>query len=90
MPSGRLVRAAGGCRVLIPYGGDVLVFPWTGSRRLQTLSLAFVAREFKSAHFGHAIEVDNCAVAGVKSYLKELADGDVPDGEKPPGWQSRT
>lgn len=68
-------------RSIIPYGNGALIFPWVGTKKLQTLLLAFLARNFEAASFGHSIEIQEIALPGVETFLSELVDGDAPTGE---------
>ncbi|MBY5494633.1 helicase-related protein [Rhizobium leguminosarum] len=67
---------------ILSYGDGVLVFPWLGSRKKQTLSLAMMAKGFQSTSFGHVIELQGCDPAGAKKALQEIADGAVPDADE--------
>lgn len=69
-------------RSIIAHGEGVLVFPWTGTKKLQTLSLALLARDFKASHFGHVIELQECEVEGVRKALEEMAGSPAPNGKK--------
>ena len=66
-------------RSIIPYGNGALVFPWVGTKKLQTLALAFLARNFEAASFGHSIEIQDVGPPGVETFLAKLADGDTPN-----------
>ncbi|MFW8610154.1 DEAD/DEAH box helicase [Rhizobium beringeri] len=68
-------------RSVIPYGNGSLIFPWIGTKKLQTLMLAFLARNFEASSFGHSIEVQEVNVSGVETFLRTLADADPPNGE---------
>ncbi len=65
-------------RSIVSYGDGALVFPWTGTKKLNTLTLTFMAKDFKASSFGHLIEVQSCDSSGVIAFLREIADGDVP------------
>lgn len=66
-------------RSILSHGNGVLIFPWLGTKKVQTLTLALLAKGFEAGHFGHSIEMQNCDVVGVKSVLSEMAEGSVPD-----------
>lgn len=66
-------------RSVIPYGDGALVFPWVGSKKLLTLSLAFLAKNFEASHFKHTIDIQGCDQSGVEACLERLAAGDIPD-----------
>lgn len=66
---------------IIPYGNGALIFPWVGTKKLQTLMLAFLARNFEAASFGHSIEIQNVGPTGTEAFLQELATGNTPTGE---------
>jgi ATP-dependent helicase Lhr and Lhr-like helicase len=65
-------------RNIIPYGDGVIVFPWVGTKKLATLTLAFQSREFKTSQLAFAIELQECEVDGVMRYTKAFAEGDIP------------
>lgn len=69
-----------GTRTIIEYGDGVLILPWVGTKKLQTLMLALLARKFEASSFGHAIEIQDTDAARVKTYLTTLAEGGPPDG----------
>ncbi|MFS2151421.1 DEAD/DEAH box helicase [Rhizobium sp. Rhizsp42] len=68
-------------RSLLPYADGTLILPWVGTRKLTTLALAFMTREFQAAQFQYAIELQNCDPDGVEECLKRWASGDVPSAE---------
>lgn len=63
---------------LMPYGEGVLVLPWLGTRKLDTLALALQNKDFKCVRFSHAIELQECTLSGVETFLNSIADGEVP------------
>ncbi len=65
-------------RCLIPYGDGVVVFPWVGTRKLNTLALAFMSRDFKTTPLAFGIELQDCDMSGVERYLNAFAEGDLP------------
>ncbi|MER8523543.1 DEAD/DEAH box helicase [Mesorhizobium sp. M1076] len=69
-------------RSIITHGEGVLIFPWVGTRKLQTLTLALLAREFKASHFGHAIELQECEAGKAIETLQDIAGSPAPDGEE--------
>ena len=64
----------------IAFGNGVLIFPWTGTKKLRTLTLALQAREFKAGHFGHAVELQDCRPDAVYEVLAAMAAAPPPDG----------
>lgn len=64
----------------IAHGQGVLLFPWVGTRKLETLALALIAKQFKASSYHHSIEVSDCSVNGVLETLQEIADAPPPDG----------
>lgn len=68
-------------RSIIAHGEGVLVFPWVGTMKLRTLTLALLAREFKASHFGHAIELQECEAGKAMETLQDIAGSPAPDGE---------
>jgi ATP-dependent helicase Lhr and Lhr-like helicase len=65
---------------VIPYGTGALIFPWTGTRKLRTLFLALLNRNFEASQFGHVIELQECTMDGVLESLRELSSSPAPDG----------
>lgn len=65
-------------RSVVPYADGALVLPWVGTRKLTTLALAFLARDFRTAHYQHALELQDCDPEGVVECLRRWATGDVP------------
>jgi len=65
-------------RSVIAYGDGAILFPWVGSKKLQTMALSFLAKNFEASNFGHFIEAQGCTVEGVESHLRELVAGNVP------------
>jgi ATP-dependent Lhr-like helicase len=63
---------------VIPFGEGIILFPWVGSRKLKTLSLALQSANFQTTESGHAIEIAECTVDGLSSHLRDLARGKVP------------
>ncbi|MBK1792946.1 DEAD/DEAH box helicase [Devosia sp. WQ 349] len=59
-------------RGLIQVGRDVYVYPWAGSKRLGTLSVAFLAQKFVVAAGHHHLEIENCAPEAVDAALRAL------------------
>jgi ATP-dependent Lhr-like helicase len=45
---------------------------------MTTLALAFLARDFRTAQFQHAIELQDCDPEGVEQCLARWASGDLP------------
>lgn len=69
-----------GHRQVITFGRGVLLFPWVGTRKLETLVVGLLMREFKASSFHHVIAVDDCTVDGVEETLREIADAPAPHG----------
>lgn len=67
-----------GNRSVLPYADGVLVLPWTGTRKMTTLTLAFLAHNFRTAQYQHSIELQDCDPQGVEQCLARWASGDVP------------
>ena len=65
-------------RSVLPHADGVLVFPWIGTQKLTTLTLAFLARDFRTTQFQHAIELQDCDAEGVGQCLACWASGDLP------------
>lgn len=70
-----------GQKSVLPYAGGVLIFPWVGTLKLQTLSLALLATNYLSSNDTYSIEIQNCDVASVLATLGDLAAGPAPDGK---------
>lgn len=67
-------------RSIIAHGEGIIIFPWVGTRKLQTLSLALLTRDFKTSHFGHAVVLQECRVESVMETLEDIACAPPPDG----------
>ncbi|WP_234934219.1 DEAD/DEAH box helicase [Agrobacterium vitis] len=65
-------------RSILPYADGALVLPWIGTRKLNTLALAFLSRDFRTAQYQHSLELQDCDPEGVSQCLKRWAAGDVP------------
>jgi ATP-dependent helicase Lhr and Lhr-like helicase len=66
---------------IVAVGRDCVIFPWVGGQKLDTLALALLARHLQASPIGHAVEVRECAPAGLRAILSELAHSPPPDGE---------
>lgn len=66
---------------VVSYGAGVLIFPWAGTRKLQTLSLAFLAKDYHSSHDGYCVELQNCDSSSVNETLGDISNGNHPDGK---------
>ena len=64
---------------VLAVGKDVCLLPWVGTRKLETLALALLARGFKASPAGHAIFLNDCAVTGVHNALSALAASPAPE-----------
>ncbi len=65
-------------RFILPHADGALVLPWIGTRKLTTLALAFLARDFRTAQYQHSIELQDCDPEGVEQCLARWAEGNVP------------
>src|SRR5262249_31630778 len=61
-------------------GRGAFVFPWVGTKRLDTLSLALMERQFKVGTARHCLEIDNCDPRGLRDAIAEIASEEPPDG----------
>lgn len=68
-------------RSIMPYADGALVLPWIGTRKLTTLALAFLSRDFRTAQYQHSIELQDCDPEGIEQCLERWAAGDVPTME---------
>jgi ATP-dependent Lhr-like helicase len=64
---------------VLASGRGVLLFPWVGTRKLETLALALMARDFVASADGHVIEVDDARPEAVAEVLAEMAASVPPD-----------
>lgn len=64
---------------VLASGNGVLLFPWVGTRKLETLALALMARGFIASADGHVIEVDDARPEAVAEVLAEMAASTPPD-----------
>lgn len=69
-------------RSILQTGNGVYLFPWVGSRRLDTLSVALLARNFEASVDRHSIEIDNCAEVDIRSVLEEISREPPPPAEE--------
>jgi ATP-dependent Lhr-like helicase len=64
---------------VLASGRGVVLFPWVGTRKLETLALALMARDFVASADGHVIEVDDARPEAVAEVLAEMAASPPPD-----------
>lgn len=57
----------------VPHEGRTVIFPWVGSKKLNTLRAALTARGLNVAPMGIALEVEQTSVERLVSVLQELA-----------------
>jgi ATP-dependent Lhr-like helicase len=67
-------------RSVYEVGRGAFVFPWVGTKRLDTLSLALMERQFKVGTARHCLEIDNCDPKGLRDAITEMAAAPPPDG----------
>jgi ATP-dependent Lhr-like helicase len=67
-------------RFILEVGRGAFLFPWVGTKRLDTLGLALMDRRFKVATARHCLEIDDCNPAGLSEALAEIAHQPPPDG----------
>ncbi|MGX5802621.1 DEAD/DEAH box helicase [Bradyrhizobium sp. Arg314] len=60
---------------MVPVGRGVYVFPWVGTRRLDTLAVALLADNFEVAADSHRLEVDDCSAPGLLDALQAILTG---------------
>lgn len=68
-------------RTMVTVGSGVVLFPWIGTKKLETLNLALTVRNFEPRAANHVIEVAETTIASVTEVLREIAAEGVPDGE---------
>jgi ATP-dependent Lhr-like helicase len=66
---------------VLEVGNGVLLLPWVGTKKLETLGLALAAKNFEPRVANHAIEVPHTNVVTTKRVLADLAQEGVPDGD---------
>lgn len=64
---------------VLASGRGVLLFPWVGTRKLETLALALMARDFVASADHHVVEVEEAAPQAVAEVLAEMATSPPPD-----------
>jgi ATP-dependent Lhr-like helicase len=64
---------------VLASGRGVLLFPWVGTRKLETLALALMVRDFVASADGHVIEVDDAHPQAVAEVVAEMAASPAPD-----------
>ena len=67
---------------ILPVGRGVYIFPWIGTRRLDTLALALLANNFKVAAEHHHLELEDCNPQGVSAALEEMLNGPTHSHEE--------
>jgi ATP-dependent Lhr-like helicase len=67
---------------IVPVGRGVYVFPWVGTKRLDTLALALMANGFDVAADHHRLEIDNCAASGLSQALQDMLSGNIHSAEE--------
>ena len=67
-------------RSVYEVGRGAFVFPWVGTKRLDTLALALMERQFKVGTARHCLEIDNCDPKGLRDAITEIAAAPPPDG----------
>lgn len=63
----------------LTVGDDVLLFPWVGTRKLETLALALQAERLEASRTSHILEVADNRETAVRSVLQRLATAPAPD-----------
>lgn len=66
----------------LEHGRDVILFPWSGSRRAQALVLLLRREGMKASIENFAIAIEAASVAGVKTLLKEIRRQPLPDADE--------
>ena len=77
---GAFVEMNLGTRTVVDVGTGVILLPWVGTRRLDTLAAALLAMNYKPAVRRHFVEVDDCDSVRIMRTLARIARGDHPDG----------
>ncbi|ACL62641.1 DEAD/DEAH box helicase [Methylobacterium nodulans] len=67
---------------IVEVEGDCVIFPWAGSPKLETLTLALRTRHFQASPFQHVIEVRDCSARNLRAALAEIAGSPPPDGHE--------
>ena len=60
---------------IVPVGRGLYVFPWVGTKRLDTVAVALMANSFEVAAERHRLEIENCAAKGLTDALDEMLAG---------------
>jgi ATP-dependent Lhr-like helicase len=68
-------------RAIVEIGSDCTIFPWIGSIKLETFTLALTTRGVDASTASHAIEVRNCTVSNLGGIMREMANSAPPAGE---------
>ncbi|MDX7951483.1 DEAD/DEAH box helicase [Lichenihabitans sp. Uapishka_5] len=63
---------------VVEVGTGVVLVPWVGTRKLDTLAAALVAMQHKPAARRHFVEVDGCDTVRIRRTLARIAGGDHP------------
>lgn len=62
---------------IVQVGRGLYVFPWVGTKRLDTVAVALLASGFEVATEHHRLEIENCAVDGLTGALEEMLGGQI-------------
>lgn len=65
---------------MLQSGRDCALFPWVGSTKLDTFSLALMSRGFEASASGHVIEVANCNSSDIATTLRDIVASPPPAG----------
>lgn len=66
-------------RLLVPHGGDTVIFPWAGDRVMNTLLVQMAKHGFEVAQSGVALRVHEASIERVAAALHAIAGEGVAD-----------
>lgn len=67
---------------IVTVGRGVYVYPWSGSKRLGTLSVALLAQKFTVGAQHHHLEIENCTPEAIEAVLRALAHAPTHSAEE--------
>ena len=68
-------------QTMLPIDGGMALFPWVGTRKLETLCLALTARGYEPSAANHVIEIPKADAVTLVRVLRTISADGVPDGK---------
>lgn len=67
-------------QTMVRVDGGVVLFPWVGTRKLETLCLALTARGYEPSAANHVVEVPKADALTLVGVLRSIEADGIPDG----------